>query len=388
MKVAGLVGVAVGVFAAVFLGAIAALRFDQAQRREAPKNVVLSSAPARLVPAQLGAVGDFRASAKRALESAVSIETFAEVGMFRRGNMESVSQGSGVIVDSTGHVVTNNHVVRLGRPTGPVADRIVVTLSDGRSFEAQVIGTDPKSDLAVLKVKADRLTPIPLGDSSQLEVGQWVMAVGNPLGLQNSVTLGIVSSLGRVLQGDGSRFFVDGIQTDAAINSGNSGGALVDQEGNLVGINSSIAIASRYSTGNIGIGFAIPVNRMKEVFKDIVEFGRVRYGVTGIIPAQSSNVLAIERYRAEITQIVGAEPPRQGLLVADVEPGLPASRLGIQSLNVITGMDGKKINDLTDFLTLLGNKRPGETISLDVWAAGKTRSLKLTLAEDVPAQRE
>jgi S1-C subfamily serine protease len=119
-----------------------------------------------------------------------------------------------------------------------------------------------------------------------------------------------------------------------------------------------------------------------------VEFGRVRYGVTGIIPAQSSNVLAIERYRAEITQIVGAEPPRQGLLVADVEPGLPASRLGIQSLNVITGMDGKKINDITDFLTLLGNKRPGETVTLDVWAAGKVKSLKLTLAEDVPAQRE
>ncbi|MES1228251.1 MAG: trypsin-like peptidase domain-containing protein, partial [Armatimonadota bacterium] len=264
MKPIAILGVGCGTFAVVFAGVLAALQFDRSRNaRSQPVEVVTKTNPV-LSPAALTSSGfDFRDASKRALESAVSIQTVARMTSFfgEDQGLQPYSQGSGVIIDSKGYIVTNNHVVRVGDLNGQIADKVVVTLYNGKSYDAKVVGADAKADIAVIKLDGVDVTPVEMGDSSKLQAGQWVLAVGNPLGLENSVTLGIVSSLGRQLAGDGTRLFIDGIQTDAAINMGNSGGPLVDDQARLVGINSSIAKTDQYSNGNIGIGFAIPVNR-------------------------------------------------------------------------------------------------------------------------------
>src|ERR1700738_879607 len=231
-----------------------------------------------------------------------------EGGGVRRRQFQSA--GSGVIVDAkNGYIVTNRHVIEN-------ASEITVTLFDNRHFQAKVGGSDEGTDIAVLKAAEPHLTEMPLGDSSHLEVGDWVVAIGNPFGLNHTVTAGIVSALGR--SGLNPHGYEDFIQTDASINPGNSGGALVNTDGELIGINS--AILASENGGNIGIGFAIPVNMVKAVMQQLITYGAVKRGALGIKLAD----LSVER--AESLGLVNA----RGVLVEDVAHGSPAERAGIK----------------------------------------------------------
>ncbi|HLO98440.1 MAG TPA: trypsin-like peptidase domain-containing protein, partial [Fimbriimonas sp.] len=275
--------------AACFVGVLGALQADKmlTQRRH-NDDVFDTSRPvmSRLIPTAGQTVPspsfDFREAAKKAMPSVVSIDRFDKM----RGFMDSeavereTGTGSGVIVSADGIIVTNNHVVagRRARNGAEVNPRVQVRLFDGRKIEAKVLGTDPRSDIAVLKVDAKNLTPIETGVSGNLEVGEWVMAVGNPLGFENTVSVGVVSSTKRSLP-VGDQGLVDGIQTDAAINPGNSGGALCNAQGQLIGINAAIA---SQSGGSEGIGFAIPIDRVKRIVNDIVKDGRPKYAGLGV----------------------------------------------------------------------------------------------------------
>ena len=386
MKPLAIFGIGCATFAVVFAGVLAALQFDRSRHvtKSAPVDVITKTSPV-LSPASMGVSGfDFRASSKRALQSAVSIQTAAHrVDFFCEDQgLQPYSQGSGVIIDKQGYVVTNNHVVRVGDLNGQIADKVVVTLVDGKSYDAKVVGADSKADIAVIKLDGIDVTPIELGDSSTLETGQWVLAVGNPLGLENSVTLGIVSSLGRQLAGDGTRLFIDGIQTDAAINMGNSGGPLVDDQARLVGINSSIARTNQYSNGNIGIGFAIPVNRMKQVVDDIIKFGHAKYGDVGMEFFQAGpGFLASEEIRQSYRAQFNVDPPRAGLVVRRVKAGGPADGAGIKSGDVVTEVAGKPVTDPSSFLALISTGRPGEKVTMKVFSGGKTRDVSVALGE-------
>ena len=384
MKPITALGCAFGTFSVVFAGVLAALNFDR-QRHSSPVQLV-EKPPIVLQGASAG-VGngkDFREPAQRALQSAVSIQTIVRQTDFFGEDLglRPYSMGSGVVISKDGYIVTNNHVVRAGGLNGPIADKVVVHLSTGKSYDAKVVGADPKADIAVIKLDGVEVTPIELGDSSKLVPGQWVMAVGNPLGLENSVTLGIVSSLGRQLAGDGTRLFIDGIQTDAAINMGNSGGPLVDDQARLVGINSSIARTDQYSSGNIGIGFAIPVNRMKQVVDDLIKFGRVKYGAMGIdYNPQWDGYLGNDETRDAYRQQFGALPPRAGMIVARVAPGGPAAQAGIKFGDVITHVQGREVTDPKSFLGAVATGRPGDVFKVTVFSGGKTREVSVTLSE-------
>ncbi|MDI3259412.1 MAG: trypsin-like peptidase domain-containing protein, partial [Sinobacteraceae bacterium] len=228
---------------------------------------------------------------------------------------EEQAIGSGVIVDATkGYILTNNHVVAQ-------ADKVVVRLNDDRQFDAKIIGTDPQTDLAVLQIKADKLTALPLGDSDKLQVGDFVVAIGSPFNLRQTVTSGIVSGLGRTTDmDDGS--YQDFIQTDASINPGNSGGALVDLRGELVGINSQILSSSG---GSIGIGFAIPINLAKSVMSQLIAYGKVERGRIGIVGQDLT---------PELAKALGLKI-EHGALVSRVLPGSPAAHAGLKAEDVI-----------------------------------------------------
>ncbi len=362
------------------LGVFAALQFDHwlEHRREA---ALFSIGPNVGLPVQFGGGGggsDFRAAAKTVLPSVVSVDRYEA---FERMNFETYLQetatGSGVIVGSDGTIVTNNHVVA-------GASVVRVRLSDKRSFQAKVLGTDPRADIAVLKISADDLKPIAIGDSSKVEVGQWVVAVGNPLGYEGTVSVGVVSSLGRSLvageRGNGAQsMLVDAIQTDAAINAGNSGGALTDSQGNLIGINSAIASTSG---GSIGIGFAIPVNRVKRVVDDILKLGYARYGGLGIASVPNSDAyLSNPEFRQSMAKEVGAEPPTYGLIVRSVTPGSAAEKAGIGQYDVLLDLDGNKLTDVIVLSRLLVDKQAGAVVRLRFWQRGKIKEQDVTLQE-------
>ena len=267
--------------------------------------------------------------------------------------------GSGVIVDADkGIVLTNNHVIQN-------ADEVTVRLQDDRELTAEVVGTDPDSDIAVLRVDADDLTEITVADSDNLRVGDFVVAIGNPFGLRQTVTSGIVSALGR--HGLGNRY-EDFIQTDASINPGNSGGALVNLEGELVGINT--AILSR-SGGNIGIGFAIPTNIATTVVEQIMEFGEVRRGQLGVVGQNLTNELA-EAMDLDVTR---------GVLIAQVVEGSPADKAGIQERDVITGINGNDIKDFSELANAIGLRSPGEKVRIKLLRDGETRNVTATLTK-------
>lgn len=385
MKGIKYVAIAVGSFAAVFAAVFGALQLDRFTRqRQAADEVVFGNAGgARLINASAegGTIAfDFREPARKALQSVVSIQTTA-VGedFFGRRFRQPFAQGSGVVVSSDGYVVTNNHVVRVGRPDGQLASTVSVTFSDGKSYDAKIVGTDRRSDLAVLKIDNPGAKALTLGDSSKLQPGEWVLAVGNPLGYSNTVSLGIVSSTGRPLQGDDA-LFVDGIQTDAAINQGNSGGALVDAEGNLVGINTAIASTNG---GSIGIGFAIPVNRVKEVVRDIVKDGKVRYGDPGLVIERRPGLLQRASVRREIQRLTNTSetPPSQGVIVSDVYDGGPAALAGIPQFSIILALDGKNIASNEDYAAVLTTKRPGDSLTVKFWASGTVKQATIKLGE-------
>lgn len=364
-----------------FVGVIAAVKF-----LPGGTTVLQQTQPKRaegvLLPAANGVATDFRDAVKAILPSVVSIDTIVEgTNYFNQRVRRKAQSGSGVVTTEDGYIVTNAHVVLVEsfgskRP----ADGVNVTLSDGRVVGAKIVGFDTRSDLAVLKVEATGLDPIEIGDSSTIEVGQWVVAVGNPLGYENTVSVGVVSSINRPLPMGDQAVFIDGIQTDAAINMGNSGGALCDATGHLIGINTAIA---SIGGGNIGLAFAIPVKRMKVVVDDIVKRGRPIYGTLGVKVYQPYSMIRDPRIRNELKELTGSpsDPPQNGVIVDDVEPGGGAAKAGIESLDIITEMDGKPLTSFEDFLIVISPKRPGEKVELTIWSKGKTSKAKATLQE-------
>ncbi|MBN8246333.1 MAG: DegQ family serine endoprotease [Verrucomicrobia bacterium] len=266
--------------------------------------------------------------------------------------------GSGVIVTADGYILTNNHVVE-------GAEEVKVALQDGREFDAKVVGLDPKTDVAVLKVDAGDLPALPVGDSEHLEVGDVVLAIGNPFGIGQTVTMGIVSATGRATMG---LDYEDFIQTDAAINPGNSGGALVDASGRLVGINT--AILSR-SGGNQGIGFAIPVSLARDVMESLVKDGRVTRGYFGVM---------IQDVNPALAKKFGLDEPR-GALVGDVTPEGPAAEAGLESGDVVTTLNGKEIRDSRHLKLSVAKIHPGESATVKVLRGGKVKTLKVQVGE-------
>lgn len=269
------------------------------------------------------------------------------------------SMGSGVIVDPSGLIVTNNHVV-----SG--ADEIKVLLDDKREFKAELIGTDPKTDLAVLRIEAKNLPTVPWADSDQLEVGEFVLAVGNPFGLNQTVTMGIVSAVGRARMGIAE--YEDFIQTDAAINPGNSGGPLVNERGELVGINT--AIFSR-SGGNMGIGFAVPSNMARSILDQLVKTGRVVRGWLGV---------SIQDLSPELAAQFGISEAK-GVLVSDVLNDSPAERAGLERGDVIVGFDGKPVENPGQLRNVVAQTEVGKKALVKVIRDNRTRTVKVTVGE-------
>lgn len=272
----------------------------------------------------------------------------------RRGGL-----GSGVIVNGEGYILTNHHVI-------DGADRVRVELQDRRTFDAKVVGSDAPSDLAVLKIDGSNLPAVAFGDSEAVNVGDIVLALGNPLGVGQTVTMGIISAKGRATGlGDGS--FEDFLQTDAPINSGNSGGALVNTQGELVGINSQILSPSG---GNIGIGFSIPVNMARNVMDALITDGEVRRGRLGV------TVQGITSDLAASLQL----PTVAGALVSDVEDAGPADRAGVQRGDVITAIDGQSVDDSNELRNRIALAGPDAKVTLTIVRNGKTHTVAATLA--------
>lgn len=273
--------------------------------------------------------------------------------------------GSGVIFRPDGYIVTNEHVIR-------GAEEIKVFLADKREFSAKVIGEDQKTDIAVLKVEAKDLPYLPLGDSSTVEVGDIVLAMGNPFGIGQTVTMGIVSATGR--GGFGIEDYEDFIQTDAAINPGNSGGALVDAAGQFIGINT--AIISR-SGGNQGIGFAVPTMMAKPVIEQLIQKGKVTRGWLGVV---------IQPVNAATAKAFGLDQPR-GALVGDVDPDGPAAKAGLQRGDVIVKLNGTPVEETRDLRNRIALTAPGTAVKLTIIRDGKPRDVEVKLGE-LPERQE
>ncbi|MGM0680559.1 MAG: DegQ family serine endoprotease [Pseudomonadota bacterium] len=268
------------------------------------------------------------------------------------------SLGSGVIVDADkGYILTNNHVIEH-------ADQIKVTLRDGNTYDAELIGTDPDSDVAVIRIEAENLTAVPLSDSDRLRVGDFVVAIGNPFGLGQTVTSGIVSALDR--SGLGIQGYEDFIQTDASINPGNSGGALVNLNGELVGINN--AIFSR-TGGNIGIGFAIPVNMARKIMTQLVEYGEIRRGRLG---AQAQDLTSELAQAFELKQ-------GEGAVITQVDDGSPADKAGLKAGDIVIEINGKRVRDANTLRNSIGLLPIGSEVTIKVLRESRTRTLTATI---------
>lgn len=332
-------------------------------------------------PSQEGAgraAGSLSAAARKAAPAVVSINTsqsrtrhlHGQDPWFRffYGDQEEdapAGLGSGVIVSPEGHVLTNNHVIE-------DADGIEVILADGRKANARVIGTDPETDLALLKIELGQLPVMVLGQMEQLQVGDVVLAIGNPFGVGQTVTSGIVSALGRTQLGINT--FENFIQTDAAINPGNSGGALVDVNGQLLGINT--AIYSR-SGGSMGIGFAIPVSLARQVMQDLLRDGKVTRGWIGVEPQALSSEMA------DNVKLPSSKEPgvARGVLIAGVLQNGPAAKAGIRPGDVILKVGTQPVSSVSELLSQVASLRPGQPASLQIWRAQNLAEIKVTPAE-------
>lgn len=278
--------------------------------------------------------------------------------------------GSGVIVSPSGYILTNNHVV-------DKATLLKVALSDGRNFTAKTIGTDPQTDLAVIKISASELPTLPFGNSEGSRVGDLCFAIGNPFGQDHTVTMGIVSAKGRKLPGGQTRI-QDFIQTDAAINPGNSGGALINAQGQLIGINTMILTGGGGGMfgggegGNVGIGFAVPSNMAKQVMDQIEKSGKVSRGYMGAL---------LGTLTPELAPQFGLKAEDKGALISQVTPGGPAEKSGLKMGDVVTGIDGKTVKNADDLTMNVISHSPGSTVSLDVMRDGKPVKLSVTLGQ-------
>ena len=272
------------------------------------------------------------------------------------GGLVPMGLGSGFVIDQEGHILTNNHVIK-------DADAVKVKLSDKREFEAKVVGNDPETDIAVLKIEASNLQPVILGDSGNLQIGEWVVAAGAPFGLDNTITAGIVSAKGRAVS-QGSQY-EDFIQTDAAINVGNSGGPLINLDGEVIGINTMII--SR-SGGSQGIGFAIPINIAKGVADQLINRGRVERGWLGVmIQDLTSDLRASFDFQGE------------GILIGDATSGGPAEQAGIESGDILLEFDGKVVSNSNQLRNLVANTAPDTTVELKILRKGTQRKISLRL---------
>jgi Do/DeqQ family serine protease len=271
--------------------------------------------------------------------------------------------GSGVIVSADGTILTNNHVI-------DGADKIRIELNDNRTYDAKIVGTDPPSDLAVLKIEAQNLPFLNLGDSDKVRVGDIILAIGNPLGIGQTVTAGIISAKGRRTGISDGSSFEDFLQIDAPINRGNSGGALVNLNGELIGINSQI-LAAPGSGGNIGIGFSIPSNMAKSVMEQLVAGGKVRRGKLGI-NIQNPDEVMKERFKLKDTK---------GVLVGGVQPGSAAEKAGITRGDVIIAINGEKVEDSNVLRNRVAGTTPGTEITLTIVRGGSEQQVKVTLDE-------
>ena len=359
----------------VFVAAWFVIATLQPQWLAAPAPPPAVSAPLVLPAPQVSAAaqpGSLAAAVRRAAPAVVSINTsritrhpFADDPWFRlffgqQGSQSQSGLGSGVIMSADGYVLTNNHVVQ-------EADHIEAVLADGRRASARVIGTDPESDLAVLKIDLPDLPVMTPSDSDRIEVGDRVLAIGNPFGVGQTVTSGIVSALGRDQLGINT--FENFIQTDAAINPGNSGGALTDEQGRLLGINT--AIYSR-SGGSLGIGFAIPVNVARQALQDIVQNGRVVRGWIGVESAALT---------PELAESLGAASA-QGVIITGVLNEGPAARAGMQPGDVVTHINGQPIQTVAELRAGITALRPGTAATFSILRRGQNVQMQL-----VPSQR-
>ncbi|MGB5164586.1 MAG: DegQ family serine endoprotease [Woeseiaceae bacterium] len=284
-----------------------------------------------------------------------------------QGPRQIASAGSGVIVDADkGYILTNHHVVEN-------ADEIQISLHDGTLLDAEIVGSDPATDIAVIRVEGDNLVEMSIGDSDAVRVGDFVIAIGNPFGLSHTVTSGIVSAIGRT--GISRDSYEDFIQTDASINPGNSGGALVNMRGELIGINS--AIISR-SGGNVGIGFAVPTEIASSIMRQLLDFGEVRRGLLGV---------SIQTIDAEIAEALESTVD-SGALISSVEPDSAAEEAGLQVDDIIVAVNGKKIEGAAELRNAIGLMGSGEKVAIRYIRDGKTRTANATLGQQQTAQSD
>lgn len=306
---------------------------------------------------------NFISAAERVTAAVVNIKTMQESRFDLWGNGSvGTSSGSGVIITPDGYIVTNNHVVEDG-------DQVEVTLNDKREYKADIIGIDPSTDLALLKIKGKEMPYLDLGNSDSLRVGEWVLAVGNPFNLESTVTAGIVSAKGRsidILEGqDRIESF---IQTDAAVNPGNSGGALVNTNGELVGINTAIITRSgRYE----GYSFAVPANLVRKVIKDLRDFGVVQRGILGVFVDEINNARAEELGLKTV----------QGVYITRVTPGSGADEAGLQKGDVIIAINGVKTRTMPEMQEQVGRYRPGNKLNVEFFRNGKMNKAEVVLKD-------
>ena len=307
-------------------------------------------------------------AANKVMPSIVGISISYDVTMFGRTQTAEAS-GSGVIISEDGYILTNNHVVSSSDSSSyyqvSKATKITVSLSDGsKTYDAKIIGTDDQTDLAVIKIEAEGLTPAELGDSSSLKVGEFVLAVGNPLGLKTSVTSGIISALDRTITSeDGKTYHV--MQTDSAINSGNSGGALVNSQGQVIGINT----LKLSGTGVEGVGFSIPINDTVNIYKQLIEHGKVLRPYVGISGSDLSSQIS-SKYNLPV-----------GVYVESVDKDSGAEKAGIKKGDIITAIEGTSISSMDELNSIKNGKSIGDTITLKLYRSGEYIDVKVTLSE-------
>lgn len=332
--------------------------------QSAPPPVVLTGSQSSALEPTGNLEQDIGLVAKRVNPAVVFVGI--EANIRQQSQPVPIGNGSGAIIDTDGHILTNNHVVES-------AQALQVTLPDGRTFEAQVVGRDPATDLAVIQIHGDNLPTIPLGDSDSLQTGQFVVAIGNALGLEGgpTVTVGVVSALDRTIQEENGASIAGLIQTDAAINPGNSGGPLVNLRGELIGINTATAGATSEGFQPSGIGFAISVNEAKPIIEQLMTNGRVVRPYLGIVPVTLTPAI-----RAQLNVTVD-----KGVILATVSPNSPAAGAGLQEDDVVIAADGAPVTTDTQLRKAIQAHKIGDTIRLTIVRDGKQSTVSAKLAE-------
>ena len=294
---------------------------------------------------------------------------FFQFPEFRRRIPDQQSTGSGIVMTADGYILTNHHVAG-------EADQLTVTFSDNREYDAVLIGSDPRTDIAVIKIDAKGLKPATIGRSDAVEIGEWVLAIGAPLNLESTVTAGIVSAIGRdidIIRDSKGLSIEDFIQTDAAINPGNSGGALVNLNGEVIGVNTAIATSNR---SFIGYGFAVPIDLAKKVMNDIVKHGEVKRGYIGILLTQVD---------AGTAEAFGLDRPK-GVLITEVLANTPAAESNLRSGDIILKVDGRAVNRPNQLQSLVARKHPGDSVTLSVRRNTENLTVRVTLGETLPEE--